>query len=259
MKNLLKSIALTTLSPALSLKLRRYYLAREILKKEGSKEAEYGTLRHFLAEGDSVIDIGANVGGYTKEFSRLVGDSGRVYAFEPVAENHIILETVIRKAQLRNVKAFRAALGSEPGECDIVIPEMDGYTGYYWAHLTKTAESGQRESVVVHTLDDLARKGIIADVDFIKCDVEGGELDVVNGAREVLQKYHPGWIMEVSRKTSSGIFCLFHELGYTAYVYDDRLTATATYRDKEFSNYFFFHSESTIWGRAQALLLSQRR
>ena len=254
MKDLLKSLVLKMLTPSQSLKLRRHYLAREVLNKEGSKEIEHRILRDFLVRGDSVIDIGANVGAYTKEFSKLVGDSGRVFAFEPVGENFIILETVVRKAKLNNVTPFRAALGAEVGSCDIVIPEMDGFTGYYWAHLTQTAESGLRESVTVHTLDQLISDNEIETVDFIKCDVEGGELDVVKGAQNLLRQQRPGWLMEVSRKTSDDIFRLFHDCGYTAYVYGQRLEETQTYRDKEFSNYFFFHPDSRIWSRARALL-----
>ncbi|MBT8443880.1 MAG: FkbM family methyltransferase [Gammaproteobacteria bacterium] len=254
MKDLLKSLVLKMLSPEQSLKLRRYYLAREVLNKEGSKEVEHRILREFLVNGDSVIDIGANVGAYTKEFSEIVGASGRVLAFEPVGENYVILETVVRKAGLQNVTTYRAALGAEVGTCDIVVPEMDGYTGYYWAHLTKTDESGKRESVQVHTLDQLLVDRVVEAVDFIKCDVEGGELDVVRGAAELLKQQRPGWLMEVSKKNSEQIFALFFEAGYQAYVYGERLQQTNTYRDKQFSNYFFFHPESSVWDRARTLL-----
>ena len=86
---------------------------------------------------------------------------------------------------------------------------------------------------------------------FIKCDAEGGELDIILGALELIRSDRPGWLLEVSRDNSSELFRLLQELGYRAFVYDgQKLTPTEGYRDKQFSNYFFFHPDSKIWSRA---------
>jgi FkbM family methyltransferase len=66
--------------------------------------------------GESVADIGANAGVYTIAFASLVGSSGEVYSFEPIAANYDILQTVINKAHLSNVRSFRAALGIRSDE-----------------------------------------------------------------------------------------------------------------------------------------------
>jgi hypothetical protein len=55
--------------------------------------------------------------------------------------------------------------------------------------------------------------------------------------------------MEVSRNTSVQLFRLMHTQGYRAFIYQGKLIPTDTYRDKEASNYFFFHPESKMWKR----------
>lgn len=202
-------------------------------------------LKSLISPGDSVADIGANAGVYTKEFSSLVGPTGHVYSFEPILETFEILESVISKAHLSNVRSFNAALGSQSAENEMVIPDLGGFTGYYWAHFARNGDSGRREKVKVLTLDELWKSKTIERLDFIKCDVEGGELEVIRGALELIRSHLPGWLLEVSRETSDEVFRILKDLGYRAFVYDSRLAETDGYRDKEFSNYFFLHPRNT--------------
>jgi FkbM family methyltransferase len=196
-------------------------------------------IQSLVRSGDYVADVGANVGVYTKELSLAVGPTGKVYSFEPVSENYDILTAFAKKRRLDNVHPFRAALGLHLSEGEIVIPDMKGFTGFYWAHLSRAGEKGRRQPVKVLTLDDLFKRRVVARLDFIKCDVEGGELEVLRGGLALLAACRPAWLIEVSRDTSGEVFRLFHELGYQAHVYSDQLTRVDAYRDKEFSNYFF--------------------
>ncbi len=207
-------------------------------------------LKSLISAGDSVADIGANVGVYTREFSLLVGQGGRVYSCEPVVENYHILEDVTRKAGLSNVHLFNAAIASEVGQRQMVIPNLEGFTGYYQAHFSRGDEPGEPETVQVLTIEELWRRKIFTHLDFIKCDVEGAELVVVEGAMLLIEAQLPAWLMEVSRSTSSQIFRTLKSLGYRAFVYNDGLNETENYRDGEFSNYFFIHPRSKIWQRA---------
>ena len=208
---------------------------------QGYREPEMDVLTSLVHAGFSVADVGANVGAYTVQLSILAGASGRVYAFEPILENYEILESVIRKARLSNVSTFRAALGSKPSQCEMVVPNLGGFTGYYWAHFAQAGDSGRHQTVDVLALDDLWKKNTIPRLDFIKCDVEGSELEVIRGALELIRSQLPGWLLEVSRETSDELFRILKDLGYRAFVYDKRLVETDQYRDKEFSNYFFLH------------------
>jgi FkbM family methyltransferase len=197
-----------------------------------------------VSRGNAVADIGANAGVYTKELSSLVGPDGRVYAFEPILDTFEILQCVIQKVPLSNVASFNAALGSQSAECEMVIPNL-GFTGYYWAHLARSGDTGRREKVKVLTLDQLWKSNTIPRLDFIKCDVEGGELEVIRGGLELIRSQLPGWLLEVSRDTSNELFKILKEFGYRAFVYDKSLIETEAYRDKEFSNYFFLHPKTS--------------
>jgi len=213
-------------------------------------------IRSLVFFGDSVADVGANVGVYTMELSSAVGPKGKVYSFEPIAENYDILTSLLRKAHLKNVFPFHAALGSVSAEGEMVVPDMEGFVGYYWAHLAKPEEQGRRENVKVLTLDQLAGAGTISRLDFVKCDVEGGELNVIVGGLATIRSQKPGWLVEVSRETSGAVFGFLQEEGYRAFVLDGRLVETEKYRDKEFSNYFFLHPRSVCWERARPLFLN---
>lgn len=245
--DLLKSTIRTVCSQRLQSRLRLIYVARQVVNSHSFHESEMNILKSLVHAGDHVADVGANVGAYTLELSRLVGSQGHVYAFEPITNNYDILQRVIRKAGLSNVHTFYAALGAEAGECEMVIPDSDAFTGFYLAHRAEPGDTGQRKKVEMLTFNDLWKSKVVSRLDFIKCDVEGGELAVVRGGAELIENQRPGWLMEVSRDTSSEVFRFFHEFGYLAFVYDHKLVQTQGYRDKEFSNYFFFHPGSLAW------------
>lgn len=243
-KEILKTLVLKTCSPQLQRRLRRLFLVRQVLGRRGHREPDMMALNSLVSPGDSVADIGANVGVYTNELSSLVGPTGHVYAFEPILDTFEILQAVISKAHLSNVRLFNVALGSQPAEHEMVIPDLGGFTGYYWAHFAQNGDSGRREKVKVVTLDELCKTNTIGRLNFIKCDVEGGELEVIRGALELVRSQLPGWLLEVSRETSHEVFRMLKGFGYQAFVYDSRLVETDGYRDKEFSNYFFLHPKS---------------
>ena len=254
LKTLIKGLMVKTLPSNVVRKARCFYTSRQVLNNEGHRERELGIVHAFLREGDMVADIGASVGVYTKEFSTLVGGTGKVYAFEPLMENFDILKNVTQKGNLSNVRLFQVALGSKHEQRDIVIPDLDGFNGYYWAHLARPNESGRRETTEVFTLDELWDAKKIHGVDFVKCDVEGGELEVIKGAQRLLKAQHPALLFEVSLKTSERIFHDLHSLGYRAFVYGEGLIETETFRDGEYANHFFVHPNSKIWGRVQPLM-----
>lgn len=243
-QELIKDLISRWTSPRFQHALRRFYLAREVARGQPSQERESAVLGSLVGRGDMVADVGANVGVYTVQLSCLVGVEGRVYAFEPLAENHAILEKVVRRARLSNVRLFHAALGPRRARREMAIPELPRFRGYYRAHFAGVAEAGRRRTVDVVTLDDLRMEGVIPRLDFAKCDVEGGELEVIQGGLQVIRSDRPAWLMEVSRATSDEVFRVLAGFGYRAFVYDGTLVPTERYQDGRFSNYFFLHPES---------------
>ena len=89
-----------------------------------------------------MLDIGANVGHYTLRMSELVGDSGRVVAFEPVPETFALLAANARGFAIANVSLLNVAASDSAGIAGIRIPQFDdGLTNYYQASLTTDAYS----------------------------------------------------------------------------------------------------------------------
>jgi len=149
------------------------------------KENEQREVQKLLKEGDIAFDIGAHFGIYTVLLSHLVGPTGRVIAFEP---NPRILPSLERTVKERkNVTLLPIALSSFSGEQVLYVPGDDSMASLADWTAGKHGEI-TRFVCETSTLDELARQGKIPEPDFIKCDVEGAELLVLQGGKEVLDR-----------------------------------------------------------------------
>jgi FkbM family methyltransferase len=128
----------------------------------------------------TVVDIGANIGFYTKLLARLVGISGHVYAFEPNQENCSRLRNNVYK--LSNVSVVQAAVGDFTGQIGLFLSENLNVDH----HTYDSNERRNRVDVPVVRLDDYFRDD--QNVDFMKIDVQGFEYRVLMGARRILTK-----------------------------------------------------------------------
>lgn len=141
---------------------------------------ELETTRFFkrhVKRGMVVVDIGANVGYYTRLFSRLVGKNGRVYAFEPDTEAFAYLKA--NTAHLPNVKIFPAAVSARDGEAQFYhVPRATQ------SHSLVPIEGAEVQIVRTVTLDSV----ISEKIDFIKIDVEGAEKEVFDGMSRHLEQ-----------------------------------------------------------------------
>jgi FkbM family methyltransferase len=177
--------------------LKRIHVARQI--KKGSfvtAEPEYKLLHNFINPGDWVVDIGANVGHYTKRFSELVGAHGRVIAFEPVPTTFFLLSANVQLFAHPNVTLINAAVSDKLDVVGMSMPKFStGLTNYYEAHLSSAADSAL--SVLTMSLDSL---GINQHIALVKIDVEGHEAFVLAGMRKLLEASHPVLIVETGSK-----------------------------------------------------------
>jgi FkbM family methyltransferase len=237
----LKQAVRRTFDDATQRRLRRGYVTARVLVGVGRREREMGALASIVRAGDRVVDIGANVGIYTKALSRLVGPNGRVYSFEPVSDNYEILRAVARMGRLSNVVTFRLALGSRQGEVEMVVPEAANFGGYYTAHVAGEGDQGRRERVPVQTLDTLHRQGPLTRVDFVKCDVEGAEVEVLTGGSELFARQRPSCLIEIDRRTARDVFSRFAALGYRSFVFDGSFVPVGGFQGRKVSKYVFIH------------------
>ena len=149
-------------------------------------------LEQKLERGGTFIDIGANIGYFSLEAATLVGEGGRVIAFEPLPFLAEQLRTSIQLNGFSNIDVRQLALGDSVGEQKIELQR--GNIG--GSSLVKELDSGHFETVKVARLDD--ELAGIDRVDLIKIDVEGYEYEVLKGAQAVLQKHQPTLVMEFS-------------------------------------------------------------
>lgn len=173
-------------------KLKRWHFTHQLRTGQFiTSEPEYRRLDDWVAPGDWVIDVGANVGHYTARLSRLVGPTGRVMAFEPVPETFEILASLISAAGAHNVSLFNIAASAEVGVAGVSLPRFtSGLTNYYMATLTS---GGGEFNVLTLPLDALMPP---KPVSLVKIDVEGHELQALQGMQTLLRRDQPRLIVE---------------------------------------------------------------
>ncbi len=157
----------------------------------GEQEKAFLELRPSL--GDVVLDVGAHIGSYTLRYSRIVGDEGRVVAFEPEPENRRILRWNIRLNKAENVTVCPEALGNFHGEARL---KLSAYAGVH-SFVRTSAEIRQTGEILVPIIkmDELDMDR----VNLIKIDVEGYELEVLRGGERMIRRFKPNLQIEVHR------------------------------------------------------------
>jgi FkbM family methyltransferase len=185
---------------------RRMYAGQIRRGRFLTTEPEYGRLAEWVGEGDWALDIGANIGHYTKRLSELAGATGRVLAFEPVATTFDLLSSNARHFAYGNVTLIQAAVSDRTEVRGMTIPSFGtGLKNYYEAELTGGAGD---VSVLTLAIDRLELPGRVR---LVKIDAEGNERAVLAGMRGLLAAQHPVLIVETG---DSEVAKSLAEMGY---------------------------------------------
>ena len=161
------------------------------------------------------IDVGANIGTYIVYLAKLYNT---VYSFEPIPS----LANKLTASKLRNVYVYNVGLAQQNSKLELNIPynNITGEPLYAWSYFD--AEYIERsffkwESIIVdcRTLDSYH----FNDVDFIKIDVEGYELNVLIGAKDTINKYKPILLIDIPsrRKDRNNILDYLNDMKYSEY------------------------------------------
>ena len=139
----------------------------------------------LVKPGMVVIDIGAHVGYYTLISARQAGPDGRVYAFEPDPDNHATLLRNIELNGYDNVVAARKAVSDRVGDAQLYLSATVSGNHSIYHH-----SQSQRGSIPVETttVDAMLEELDWPQVDLVKIDVEGGEVAVLDGMIQLLEK-----------------------------------------------------------------------
>jgi FkbM family methyltransferase len=190
------------------------FIQRVILKNRNFYEAKQ--LAQMLTFGivgpkSVVCDIGANIGNHTLNFAKVMG-AAKVLCFEPMAHafgtlcNNILLNNIEDR-----VLAYDCLIGAETGFGEMVRfnPRNLGGTAY---------QAKTDGTVPLFALDDVIEAADLENLDLIKIDVEGMQMDVLMGAESILVKRKPALWIEVSTREESAdaVGVYLEQFGYTA-------------------------------------------
>jgi FkbM family methyltransferase len=162
------------------------------------EDEETRWVKRLLRRGMTAVDVGANVGYYSALAAECVGPTGKVIAFEPNPSAFERLRGWIESNALAHAKCFQIAISNAPGRLALYIPPPSEHHNN--ANLISGGVGGSSVIVPVQTLDSMLETLAIDRVDFLKVDVEGFELRVMQGAersveagkiRAILAEFHP--------------------------------------------------------------------
>jgi FkbM family methyltransferase len=221
-------------------------------------------MNRLINNGDLVLDIGANIGGYTKYLSELVGTEGRVFSIEPVPITYEILSSNVKKLKLKNVELMNCAISDRNARVELDIPKYaSGLENYYQARIVENPEVTRHTRVSVDSKRlDTIFSHLRGKVSFIKCDVEGHELKVIKGAADLIRNSEPALYFEISSNPDDPhspafeAFRLLKREGYEAYQYDGQCLKRRTSGDYRV-NYFFLKGKhiKTLEGKHTVKIL----
>ena len=181
-------------------------------------------LKEIIQEGNYCVDIGAHLGYYTIELSRLVKTSGKIFAVEPMSSFHNTLKNLLHKKNISNVTLYQMALGGEGEYVEMGIPKVGSMKKFAYARVMQShasLEYVESEKVKNSSGDDLFKQ--LPRLDFIKCDVEGLEVPVFASFMETLSIHHPILLCELAdKKERIKLFEMISPFGYKCYLLRDK-------------------------------------
>ena len=226
----------------------------------------------ILKPGDTVVDIGANIGLVTKVIRNLVGPTGKIHTFEPVPYTFDILRRNFERSGVKNVTCYDAAISNRDGEAAIIVPtyqdipdvryDNSGSLGrvrnYYAAHLALGGDEPEPQrntvTVPVRSLDRLFAVNPER-ISLIKCDAEGYELQCMLGAKTILMRDHPALFIELCSdpdEEGSPMWQLTEFLsgfGYSPYLFKDGKLQTRPARMFVKDLFFFTETQYALIAR----------
>ncbi|MDH5478821.1 MAG: FkbM family methyltransferase [Nitrospinota bacterium] len=176
--------------------LNDFSIGPNIIKGVYEKD-ETAFVKQIVREGDTVVDMGANIGYFTIIMAELTGPHGHVYSIEPIPRNAEMIRMSVSENRFQErVDVIQAAASGQAGSINIFFDKSQYSSGgaFILANGDETPVNHDTMEVKTITLDDLEIK---RPVKFIKIDVEGAEPQALAGARETITRDKPVIMSEV--------------------------------------------------------------
>lgn len=195
-------------------------IGRAIAKYGEWAENEIFLLSQCIADGDIVLDVGANIGAHSLAFSRFVGMRGRVFAFEAQHSIYQLLACNMTSNKSLNVDCINCLVGARSDIAYIPRTNVDAETNFGAVSFVGQFgmdggdDGGNKLPISMICIDDIGLKSCAV----IKVDVEGMELDVFIGAKRTIEMLRPVvYFEQTSQRNLAEICQLFSGVGYSLY------------------------------------------
>ena len=181
------------------------------------------SIQKYVQPGDTVFDIGGNIGLWSTLLAEAVGPLGRVETFEPVPPNIQCLEKNLTLSNHQNVHINKIALGSHSGDTTMYVPRDAGRSA-----LAPESRQDAKFPAKLARLDDCWIEMGSPRVKFVKMDVEGAEPEVLRGAHLFITNCRPVFVTEVNayklslmKEKKTAIHEILYEYRHEGYIYND--------------------------------------
>lgn len=198
-------------NPVVTINGVKYYLSDARLESLVTLFTEYEKYvwKYFKpARGEVFIDVGAHVGKYTLQVARILGNNGLVIALEPHPGNYRALLKGIQLNGFKNIVALNVAAWDRDCKLKLFIHDAAVH------HSTKIDLGLGHVEVKARAIDQVVEELGVKQVDWIKIDVEGAEMEVLKGLKKTLVKYAPRLIIEVQWKNLNDVLKLMENYHY---------------------------------------------
>jgi FkbM family methyltransferase len=223
----------------------------EILNFLEYEKKDSDMIERLFSDGQNFFDIGANIGWYSLNLA-ISRKNSNFYCFEPIPKTFLSLNRNISLNKLPNIKTFNYGFSKSCGTFDFYYYK-EGSGNASMKNLS-LREDVEKVECAVKTID-LFDEEFATPIDFMKCDVEGGELLVFEGGIVAIKKYLPIIFSEILRKWSkhfnyhpNAIFRTLENIGYKSYTSNgSHLTPFKEMNDETLeTNFFFLHQDKHI-------------
>lgn len=202
--------AAATLAPSLWVRWR-------LMNRPRSAERELALLKNIVSPADTAVDVGANLGLYTRT---LAGLAKRVHAFEPSPA----MASMLKRTSARNVVVHETALSDSEGSATLRIPRAGDHLTHSLASLEPDAVADQ--DVLMAEVERRRLDSVVQEpVSFVKVDVEGHELSTLQGATGLIERCRPVFLVEAENRhrpnATASIFAYFRGFDYDGFYLRD--------------------------------------
>jgi len=186
------------------------------------EDSELRVWECVLERGDAVIDCGANYGYWTLVSSRLVGQSGSVFAFEGNPPTASRLEQNVQASSCSNVRVYKCAVAAQEGTAFIHTAKENPIAGHASLHPHEGWQWDEPTPIQQVAVDSIASSELWPTVRLIKLDIEGAELSALRGMERLIKRDQPFITVEWNTAAANGfgyhpreIIQYLLDLGYT--------------------------------------------